>query len=156
MVRHARLAVVVGFVALVGVGSMIAADRSSAAMATAASKFLAALTPEQRQQATFAFASTEERQHWGFVPTEMFPRKGLLVRDLTGPQRTLVHELLKAGLSQRGYLTASQIMDLESVLDGIERAERARTGRGEAARALERDPVKYFVSVFGAPSPRET
>ena len=51
-------------------------------MATAATKFLGALTPEQRQQATFAFANSEERLHWGFVPSEMFPRKGLLTRDM--------------------------------------------------------------------------
>ena len=48
---------------------MVAAERSSAAMATAASKFLGALTPEQRQQATFAFANSDERLHWHFIPT---------------------------------------------------------------------------------------
>jgi Protein of unknown function (DUF3500) len=156
MQRHARLWFAGSLVVVLAVGSMVAAERSSAAMATAATKFLGALTPEQRQQATFAFANSEERLHWGFVPSEMFPRKGLLTRDMTEPQRKLVHELLKAGLSQRGYLTASQIMDLESILGEIERAERARSGRGEAARALERDPVKYYVSVFGTPSTRET
>src|SRR5262249_15288377 len=99
-------------VVALAVGSLVAADRSSSAMATAASKFLASLTPEQRQQASFEFNS-DERLRWHFIPTEMFPRKGLLVRDMNEAQRKAAHDLFKAGLSQRGYLTASSIMDLE-------------------------------------------
>jgi hypothetical protein len=138
------------------VGSLVAADRSSSAMATAASKFVGALTPEQRQQATFAFNS-DERLHWHFIPTETFPRKGLLIRDMNESQRRLAHDLLRAGLSQRGYLTATAIMDLETVLGDLERAARAANpGRGESARALERNPEKYFFSVFGTPSARDT
>jgi len=156
MHRHPRLWFAAGFIVALAVGSMVAAERSSTAMAAAASKFLAALTPEQRQQATFAFANSDERLHWHFIPTEMFARKGLLVRDMTEAQRALAHDLLKAGLSQRGYLTASQIMDLETILGAIERAQRAQSGRGEAARALERDPGKYFFSIFGTPSARDT
>ena len=64
MQRHARLWSAGALVVVLAVGSMVAADRSSAAMATAASKFLGALTPEQRQQATFAFANSDERLHW--------------------------------------------------------------------------------------------
>jgi hypothetical protein len=151
---NARLWLAGAVVVTLGLGSLIAAERSSAAMATAATKFLGALTAEQRRQATFAFNNSDERLHWHFIPTEMFPRKGLLVRDMTDPQRALAHDLLKAGLSQRGYLTASQIMDLETVLGGLEQAERA--GRGGRGNALERDPGKYFFSVFGTPSMRDT
>ena len=124
-------------------------------MSTAATAFLGALTPEQRQQATFAF-DTDERLRWHFIPTEMFPRKGLLIRDMTPAQRTLAHDLLKASLSQRGYMTATQIMDLENVLNAIEAAQRAAGSSAEAARALERNPQKYFFSVFGTPSPKNT
>ena len=141
--------------AVLAVGSTMAADRSSSAMASAATKFLDSLTPEQRQEATFAF-NTDERLRWHFIPTEMYPRKGLLVKRMTEPQRKLAHDLLKAGLSQRGYMTASQIMDLESVLDAIEAAQRARGTSAEAARAMERDPVKYFFSIFGTPSTHDT
>jgi hypothetical protein len=123
-------------------------------MAAAATKFLDSLTPEQRQQATFAF-NDDERLRWHFIPTEMYPRKGLLVKQMTEPQRKLAHDLLKAGLSQRGYMTAAQIMDLESVLDAIEAAQRSRetSPRGQP---LERDPVKYFFSIFGTPSTHDT
>ena len=111
-------------------------------------------TPEQRQQGTFAFDSSE-REHWGFVPTEIFPRNGLTIGAMSEAQRKLAHDLLKTGLSQRGYLTATSIMDLEIILRGIEDA-----GGGDAARPgatrLVRDPVKYFVSIFGTPAARGT
>jgi len=154
MHRYARLWFAGALVVALAVGSMVAAERSSAAMATAASKLVGTLTPEQRQKATFEFANSEERLHWHFVPTETFARNGLLLRDMTEAQRKLVHDLLKTGLSQRGYLTATQIMDLETVLGALEREQRERSGRGGAG--LERDPVKYFVSIFGTPSPRDT
>ena len=153
MHRHARLWFAGALVVALAVGSMVAAERSSAAMVTAANKFLAALTPEQRQQATFAFSS-EERLRWHFVPAETFARKGLLIRDMSEPQRALAHDLLKTGLSQRGYMTASQIMELETILGALERAQRAASGRG--GNGLERDPVKYFVSIFGTPSAKDT
>ena len=153
MHRHARLWVAGALVVALAVGSMVAAERSSSAMVTAANKFLAALTPEQRQQAAFAFSS-EERLRWHFVPAETFARKGLLIRDMSDAQRALAHDLLKTGLSQRGYMTASQIMELETILGALERAQRAASGRG--GNGLERDPVKYFVSIFGTPSAKDT
>ena len=150
-----RVVLAAAAVAALAAGSMVAAERSSTAMATAATKFVDSLTPEQRRQATFAFAG-DELTHWHFIPTEMFPRKGLLVRDMTPAQRTLAHDLLRAGLSQRGYMTATEIMDLETVLNGIEAAQRARGTSAEAARAMERDPGKYFFSIFGTPSAKDT
>ena len=74
------------------------------------------LTPEQRQQATFAFDSGE-REHWGFVPSEMFPRNGLTIGAMNEAQRKAAHDLLKSGLSQKGYLTATAIMELEAILN---------------------------------------
>jgi hypothetical protein len=151
-----RLGLAVLVVAAAAFGPAIAAERSASNMADAGSKFLASLNPEQRQKAAFAFQG-DERLKWHFIPTEMFPRKGLLVREMTEPQRKLAHELLKAGLSQRGYMTASQIMDLETVLKAIEGA-RPEVGRGAGgtAQVLERDPVKYFFSIFGTPSTKDT
>jgi hypothetical protein len=137
------------------VGSVVAADRSSSAMTTAATRFLSALTPDQRQQATFAFDG-DERLHWHFIPTEMFPRKGLLIRSMNESQRKLAHELLKTGLSQRGYMTATSIMDLETVLRALEAAERAAAPQPPRGQVLERDPDKYFFSVFGTPSAKDT
>jgi hypothetical protein len=136
-------------------GMTVAGGPSAAAMAGAATKFLESLTPEQRQQATFAFDS-DERTHWHFIPTEAFPRKGLTIKEMTAPQRALAHDLLHAGLSQRGYLTATQIMALESVLGAIEAAQRAAAAQPPRGNPLARDPERYFFSIFGSPSTRTT
>jgi len=71
-------------------------------------------------------------------------------------QRKLAHELLKTGLSQRGYMTATSIMDLETVLKALEAAERAAAPQPPRGQVLERDPDKYFFSVFGTPSAKDT
>ena len=154
-IYSSRFCLLLAVIAALAIGSMVAAERSSSAMATAATAFLNGLTPDQRQQASFAFAS-DERMHWHFIPTETFPRKGLLIRSMTGPQRKLAHDLLKAGLSQRGYLTASSIMDLEAVLKELEAAQRAASSQPPRGAPLERDPEKYFFSIFGTPSAKET
>ncbi len=149
------MCLVAAAIAAVTIGPTVAAARSSSAMADAATHWLASLTPEQRQQATFAF-DADERTRWHFIPTEMFARKGLLIRSMTAPQRTLAHDLLRAGLSQRGYLTATSIMDLETVLRAVEVAQRAAATAPPRTAPLERDPEKYFFSIFGTPSTKTT
>jgi hypothetical protein len=106
-------------------------------MADAATRFLASLTPEQRARATFAFAD-EERDNWHYIPRE---RKGLALREMTPAQKHLASALLSAGLSQQGFIKAETIMSLEDVLRILEK------GQGP-----ERDPEKYYFSVFGQPS----
>ena len=150
-----RLWLIAAFVAAASGGTLVSADRSSAAMATAATKFLTALTPDQRQQAVFPFEA-DERMHWHFIPTETFPRKGLTIKQMKESQRKLAHDLLKAGLSQRGYLTATSIMDLETVLGALEAAERSAAPQPPRGQPLVRDPDRYFFSIFGTPSTRDT
>ena len=48
-------------------------------------------------------------------------------------------------------MTVTAIMDLETVLNALESAQR-QAGRG--GESMVRDPVRYFFSVFGTPSPR--
>jgi Protein of unknown function (DUF3500) len=150
--RSPRLLLSSGCVLALIAGTVISAQRSSSTMASAASAFVNSLTPEQRQKAVFPFKS-DERLHWNFIPSEAFPRNGLLLKDMNDSQRKLAHDLLKSALSQRGYMTATSIMELESTLGDIERSARA-AGRG--AESMVRDPVKYYVSVFGTPSTKET
>jgi hypothetical protein len=132
-----------------------AAGPSAASMVAAATKFLESLTPEQRQQAIFAF-NGGERTHWNFIPTELFPRNGLTVKQMNQSQRMLAHQLLKTGLSQRGYMTATEIMELESVLAVLEATQRAATPQLLRGRALVRDPERYFFSIFGTPTTLNT
>jgi hypothetical protein len=136
-----RLTIAAALIILATIGGVtIASQRSAAAMAGAAKGWLAALTPEQREHAVFPFDS-EERQRWHFIPNEMFARKGVTFKDMTEPQRALAHTLIKTGLSARGYLTATSIMELENVLQVVEGPQ----------RRFPRDPEMYWVTVFGTP-----
>jgi hypothetical protein len=148
LLRAPRVVLAVGCVVAVVAGAVIAADRSASSMRSAATAFLASLNPEQRASATFDFESAE-RTRWNFIPPQAFPRKGLTFKAMTDAQREKAHALLKTGLSQRGYMTAASIMELESTLGGIERAAR---GAGFNAENFARDPLEYYVSVFGTPS----
>lgn len=111
-------------------------------MSDAATRFLAALSDEQRAKAVFPWSS-DERFNWHFVPKE---RKGVTLRELGVAQQHLAHGLLGSALSQRGYLKATTIMSLEQVLQDLE-------GTG---RTFPRDPALYHLSVFGTPGPRGT
>jgi hypothetical protein len=146
--KSPRLAAAVALVAVftLGVaGRMIATQRAASNMAGAANRFLEGLTADQRQQATLPLDS-DDLTRWHYVPTNQFPRKGLPLKDMSENQRKLAHDLLRAGLSQRGYVTATAIIDLENVLRAIESA----SGRG----GLNRDPELYFFTIFGTPSPK--
>lgn len=114
---------------------------SAAIMAGTARTFLNSLTPEQRAQATFPFQD-DQRFDWHFIPK---PRKGLPFKSMTASQKHLAHALLSAGLSQRGYIKAVEIMSLEEVLRGLE------NDNGE-----RRNPEGYFFSLFGEPSENGT
>jgi Protein of unknown function (DUF3500) len=129
-----------------------AADRSAANMADAATKFLSTLTAEQKQTASFDFDDIKERERFGFVPTEMHPRVGLTLEQMTEPQRQTVHNLLKTGLSQKGYMTTAAIMELENILNVIENPPGAKPRESP----LERNPLKYYVWVFGTPAAKGT
>jgi hypothetical protein len=106
-------------------------------MAEAASAFLDSLPAEQRSKATFPFES-EDRLKWHYLPPEMFPRGGVVLRDLDATQRAGARRLLATGLSQRGLLAADAIMELENVIRTLEQGRR-----------FARDPLEYYISVFG-------
>lgn len=142
--RSPRAVVACGLLAVGLAVSVIASQRSASAMAAAANRFLEALTPEQRRQAMLPIDS-DDFTRWHYVPTNMFPRKGVPLKDMSEAQRKLAHDLLKTGLSQSGYQTAAAIMDLETILKEIE----SRGGRGQ-----NRDPDLYFFTIFGTPSPK--
>jgi hypothetical protein len=152
LLRAPRVLLASGCLLAVLVGAVVAAERSSASMTSAATAFLGSLTPEQRLQATFAFADAD-RMRWNFIPTEMFPRKGLTLKLMTEAQRARAHDLLKTGLSQRGYMTATAIMDLETTLGAIERSVR---DAGRNAESFPRNPADYYFSVFGTPSSKDS
>ncbi len=142
--RRMLLAVVVA-AALAGVAHVAQqAEPAGAKMTGAATKFLTALTPEQKTKATFAF-DDKERLNWHFVPlqdnkTRQTTRKGVGLGEMTPEQRQAALGLVKAALSPGGYDKATTIMSLEAILHELEK-------KG----TMVRDPEWYFFTVFGTP-----
>jgi len=138
-----RLAILLALIIVALAGGVVASQRSAAAMSAAADKWVASLSADQRAKAVFPFDS-DERLRWHYIPNEMFERKGLTIKEMSEPQRTLAHDLLKTGLSARGYLTATSIMELEKVLRAIEGGQR-----------MARDHEAYLLTVFGTPGDKQ-
>jgi hypothetical protein len=141
--------VLIGLVLAVFSAVVVSAQRTptaAASMSSAATRFLDALNADQRKQATYPLES-DEYLHWNFIPDETFPRNGLPLKAMTEPQQKLAHELLKSGLSERGYQTYTSIIALENILRVVE------GGRGDGrGRGMARDASAYRFTVFGQPS----
>jgi hypothetical protein len=113
-------------------------------LVSAADKFLAGLTAEQKAKACFAF-DDKERTNWHFVPLQdaqkKATRKGLPLEEMTEEQKETAKNLIKASTGGEGYTTATTIMSLESILKELEKGG-----------AMVRNPDWYFFTVFGTPS----
>jgi hypothetical protein len=116
----------------------LALAQSADEMALAATGFLAALNETQHADATFGF-NDEERQRWHFIPPESYPRGGIALKALDESQRELARALLMTRLSQRGFMTYSDIVILERILNAM--------GQEQFAR----DPEEHYLAVFGNP-----
>lgn len=134
------LAVVAG-VALVGTS---APETTGGKMSASATAFLATLSPELKPKAAFDFTD-KHRTAWFFTPQQTdkkFTRKGARLEEMTADGKKAAMELLKSGLSAKGYEQATTIIGLENLLAEFEGSKGANT----------RNPNWYFVSVFGEPS----
>lgn len=104
-----------------------------------ANTFLSLLDARQKEKAQYTF-DNDERFNWAFVPRS---RNGISLHDLNDQQKAAAFALLKVSLSEQGYQKATSIVSLENILRQVE-------GRGEDD--TYRDPLKYFITVFGTPS----
>ena len=129
----------VALLATIAPGSRLVAAPAPADLAQAATDFLDALSVEQKGRAVFPFVSPD-RVKWHFLPPEMFARGGVALRDLGAGQKDRARALLQTGLSQRGYLAAMDIMELEHAIRALDQGQR-----------FVRDAEEYYVSVFGTP-----
>lgn len=130
---------------LVSMGALLLGNaerevESGTAMTRAVQHFLKTLNDAERKQASFAY-DDEERLNWHFIPRE---RRGLPLKDLHGDARAAAYELIASGLSEAGYSQALNVMSLEEVLYLLE-------GGNREERRARRDPLKYYISVFGRP-----
>jgi hypothetical protein len=109
-------------------------------MTQAANDFLAALDADERELATMAF-DDPARLDWHNIPKP--ERKGLQLRDMTPEQQERCHALLRAALSESGYAKLQNILALENNL---------REGEKNLTGGHLRDPLRYFLTIFGAPA----
>ena len=129
-----RRVLCVTFLLAGGVMSNSQADRPEPRMTRAAAALLSALHPDQAAKIRWPFDS-DERFNWHFVPRE---RQGLSLKAMNPAQRDAAIDLLRAGLSARGYSKAETIRSLEIVLHALEGTAR-------------RDPDQYYFTIFGEP-----
>ena len=101
-------------------------------------------TIDQREQAAWPFPADDERRLWFYTPTD---HGGLPLGAMDAAQQQAAMRLLRAGLSEAAYVTATTIIGLENVLDAVER------WRSTFDRPRGRDPGMYYVRVFGDPAP---
>ena len=115
---------------------LLRAHEAATEMVAAANTFLAALSADQKKQATYPLTDAE-RENWNFVPIE---RQGLPFKKMSTEQHALGLALLRTGLSHTGMARANAIISMELVLKELENG------------AARRDPTLYFVTIFGEPS----
>jgi hypothetical protein len=113
----------------------------TASLREAALAFLEALDPADRPQVSFALNASERRQ-WSNVHPNFF-RHGVMLENLTAPQRERGLQLLRATLSAEGFSQARNIMRLNGLLGAIS---------GSVEQFGE---WPYFLSIFGTPSATE-
>ena len=116
-------------------------------MAEAATTLLAVLSPEQRAKASFGFPEMDERRRWYYTPTD---HGGLTLGEMTPLQQQRTLQLVASGLSVPGYNVAVTIIGLENVLDQSE-GWRVRFMRDRDPNGRGRDPLLYYISIFGEP-----
>jgi len=76
-------------------------------MVDAATRFLAALAPEQQNRAHFEFADAE-RENWHFIPRA---RLGLSIKEMTPAQHALARALLERIVKEFLYRVRPEIAD---------------------------------------------
>jgi hypothetical protein len=75
-------------------------------------------------------------------------RKGVALREMTSDLKHLAEALLSSALSNEGIVKAHTIMSLDQVLKVMEAKQ--------PKQQFERDPEKYYVSIFGEPAEKGT
>lgn len=114
--------------------------KAESPMAKAAIAFLNSLTPELKEAASFSM-DYPDREQWHFVPLDN--RKGARIGHMSEQQQQLAFEVVKTGLSQKGYNIAREIMKLEDILTIKEKRKPGNDYRNS---------TKYYLSIFGTPS----
>ena len=131
-----------------------AAPQGTAADATArivraAQAVLATLDEAGRAKVQFPFDGPQKTK-WSNLPSPMFERQGLLLADLTPPQRSAVTNLLTTALSSDGYRKVTEIMKGDEVLKTGQGGRGGGRGAGRGGPSFGED--QYYLAFVGTPS----
>jgi hypothetical protein len=108
---------------------------------TAAEKFLAVLTPEQRRKTTFATDAGEWRS---WMNQHFYQRHGVSFLEMSEAQREAAFGLMRAALSAKGLTLTRDIMRLNHTLGELNNDNFEEYGEW-----------RYFITVMGTPSATE-
>ncbi len=101
-------------------------------------EFIKSLDADQLKKVQMPFDHLT-RETWHFLPGSMWPRAGIMIKDLKHGQKERAFNMLKQHLSDAGFKKIMNIVDLENVM--------AEMGQDKEMR----DPEKYFVAIYGDP-----
>ena len=138
------VSLIVAIAIVAGLGMQETAPPAGEVLVTTAIAFQKTLTAEQSKVAVLVY-DDERRIDWHFIPKA--ERKGLMVRNMSGPQKKAAGAVLKAGLSVLGHRKVRKIMALEAVLHDLEK---------ENPGKFARDTLRYYYTLFGNPGEKGT
>jgi hypothetical protein len=116
------------------------AQSGTANIVKSAESFLATLDDKQRGAVLFAYDDEQQRARWSNLPTALFPRRGLSLRELNAAQRTAAFSMLSSALSASGMEKVRQIIESDEVLKTSQRNNPMFGGD------------LYYFSILGTPS----
>jgi Protein of unknown function (DUF3500) len=110
---------------------------------SAARAFKASLSSSQRAALQYSFDSSEKESRWSHEPTNIAPRNGVAIKELSARQRARLRTLLQTILSSQGYADEVAVRKADTYI------KQTRTGfaGGDYGEGL------YYVAFFGTPSP---
>ena len=120
---------VVALVVVVGSLSALAQSKTGE-IVSAADKFLATLSTEQRQKVLYAFDDAQQRARWSNFPTGFIPRGGINLKQMSAPQREAAMKLLATVLSPMGLEKVNEIRQADDDF----KANGSRRGPGGGGR----------------------
>lgn len=100
--------------------------------------FLTSLDEEQLEKVQKPFENGS-RQLWHFLPGQMWPRAGIMLKDLNKTQKELAFDMLRDHVSESGFKKIMGIVNLENILRDLGGDKKVR------------DPEKYFIAIYGDP-----
>lgn len=111
---------------------------STEAVRRAATAFLDALTPDQRQKVLFAVDDIKWRK---WMNTNFYVRSGLSFEEMTVQQREAALNLMAASLSAKGFQLSRDIMRLNHTIGELNHNDFVQYGEW-----------KYWIAMMGTPS----